>query len=135
MRYQRAVFAAGVAVGFIVGSRAGRERYDQIVKYSKKAWRSPPVQRASAAASAKAVDVSKAAAAKATNLTKSAAARAPKAARKAAGTARDRAGKINVPKVSLPRPGRFGTAHPDAASAGTEPSVNGNAHASRDYRD
>ena len=135
MRYQRAVFAAGVAVGFIAGSRAGRKRYDQMVKYSKKAWQSPPVQRASAALSAKAGDLGKSAASKATDLGKSAASKAPKAAR----TARARVVKINVPKVptpkvSIPRPSRFGGGHPDGAAAATQPSVNGNTH-SRDYRD
>jgi hypothetical protein len=136
MRYQRAVFAAGVAVGFIAGSRAGRERYDQIVKYSKNVMHSPPVQRASAAVSAKAADLSRSAAAKATDVTKSAAARAQRAARRA----RARIVKINVPKVptpkvSIPRPGRLGGAHPDGTPAVTQPSVNGNAHAPRDYRD
>jgi hypothetical protein len=45
MRY-RATFALGFAVGFIAGARAGRERYDQIVKYSRQLAENPTVQRA-----------------------------------------------------------------------------------------
>jgi hypothetical protein len=45
MRY-RATFALGFAVGFIAGARAGRERYDQIVKYGRQFTENPTVQRA-----------------------------------------------------------------------------------------
>jgi hypothetical protein len=131
MRYHRAAFAAGVVVGFIAGSRAGRERYDQIVAYSKKAWRSPPVQRSVTAVSGKATDLSKSAVAKASDLTKSAAAQAPEAARKAAGSARNRVGKIS----SVPRPGRFGVHDSQRAVDVTPPSVNGNSHAAHDFHD
>jgi hypothetical protein len=134
MRY-RVVFVAGVAVGFIVGSRAGRERYDQIVKYTRKAWQSPPVQRAYHASSAKAGDLSKSAVSsvvsKATDLSKSAKAKAPEVAR----TARDRAAKINVPGAPTPKeppagPGsRFRAASSAPASAPGQPPVNGSSHA------
>jgi hypothetical protein len=125
MRYHRAVFAAGVAVGFVAGSRAGRERYDQIVKYTRKAIQSPPARRATQAVSGKATELSKSAAAKAAVLTKSAASRAPKAAGSVARKARDKAkdtkdsvSKANVPKLKVPKVpvtrsgGRFGSAHP-----------------------
>jgi len=45
MRY-KAMFALGFAVGFIAGARAGRERYDQIMKYSRQLGENPTVQRA-----------------------------------------------------------------------------------------
>ncbi len=45
MRYKRAVFVAGAAVGFIAGSRAGRKPYDEMVRYTRKALQSPPAQR------------------------------------------------------------------------------------------
>jgi hypothetical protein len=134
MGYHRAAFAAGVAVGFIVGSRAGRERYDQIVRYAKKAWQSPPVQRAVTAASGKAGDLSKSAVTKATDLTRSAAAQAPDAARKAAGTARDRVSRMSAPKLPVPRPGWLGNTHAHPATV-TPPSVNGNSHTAHDYHD
>ncbi len=35
MRY-KATFLAGLAVGFVAGARAGRERYEQMVKASRK---------------------------------------------------------------------------------------------------
>jgi hypothetical protein len=125
MRYHRAVFAAGVAVGFVAGSRAGRERYDQIVKYTRKAIQSPPARRATQAVSGKATELSKSATAKAASLTKSAASRAPKAAGSVARKAKDKAKdtkdsvarasgpKLKVPKVPVTKAGaRFGSAHP-----------------------
>jgi hypothetical protein len=45
MRY-KATFALGFAAGFIAGARAGRERYDQIMKYSRQLAENPTVQRA-----------------------------------------------------------------------------------------
>ena len=58
MRY-RATFIAGFAVGFIAGARAGRERYDQIVKASRTVAENPAVQKAARAAGAKATELSK----------------------------------------------------------------------------
>jgi hypothetical protein len=58
MRY-RATFIAGFAVGFIAGARAGRERYEQIVKASRKVAENPTVQKATRAAGAKATELTK----------------------------------------------------------------------------
>ena len=58
MRY-RATFIAGFAVGFIAGARAGRERYDQIVKASRTVAENPAVQKAARAAGAKATELTK----------------------------------------------------------------------------
>ena len=49
MRY-RATFIAGLAVGFIVGARAGRERYEQMVKLGRKVAEHPAVRQATRAA-------------------------------------------------------------------------------------
>jgi hypothetical protein len=64
MRY-RATFLAGLAIGFVVGARAGRERYEQMKKAGRKIVESPPVQKATRAAGEKATEVSKAAGRKA----------------------------------------------------------------------
>jgi len=39
------MLAAGVA-GYVLGARAGRERYDQIVTQAQKLWTNPNVQKA-----------------------------------------------------------------------------------------
>ena len=58
MRY-RATFIAGFAVGFMVGARAGRERYEQIVKAGRQVAENPTVQKATRAAGAKATELTK----------------------------------------------------------------------------
>ncbi|MEV0585873.1 YtxH domain-containing protein [Nonomuraea sp. NPDC050310] len=45
MRY-RMVFAVGLAVGYVLGSRAGRERYEQIKRTAQRVADSPTVQEA-----------------------------------------------------------------------------------------
>ena len=60
MRY-RATFLAGLAIGFIAGARAGRERYEQMVKLARKTAENPTVQKATRAAGQKAADLGKAA--------------------------------------------------------------------------
>lgn len=37
----------GIGIGYVLGSRAGRERYEQIKATATKVWESDPVQRAS----------------------------------------------------------------------------------------
>ena len=61
----RITFLAGFAVGFVVGARAGRERYEQIVKLGRKAAENPTVRQATRAAGSKATELSKAAGQKA----------------------------------------------------------------------
>ncbi|MFV0434574.1 MAG: YtxH domain-containing protein [Leucobacter sp.] len=38
-------FVLGAAVGYVLGTRAGRERYEQIKSGTKKVWETAPVQR------------------------------------------------------------------------------------------
>lgn len=45
MRYRMA-FAAGLVVGYVLGSRAGRERYEQIKRAARRVADSPTVQEA-----------------------------------------------------------------------------------------
>jgi hypothetical protein len=91
MRY-RATFVAGLVVGFIAGARAGRERYDQIVKYTKQVTESPAVQKATSAVAAKATELGKTAAAKAPEFAKTAAATVSEQVPKMAATAKQKAG-------------------------------------------
>ena len=38
-------FVLGAAVGYVLGTRAGRERYEQIKRGANSVWQTPPVQR------------------------------------------------------------------------------------------
>jgi hypothetical protein len=91
MRY-RATFVAGLVVGFIAGARAGRERYDQIVKYTKQVAEHPAVQKATNTVATKATELGKTAAAKAPEFAKTAAATVSEQVPKMAATAKQRAG-------------------------------------------
>jgi len=124
MRYKRAVFAAGAAVGFIAGSRAGRKPYDRIVAYARKAMQSPPAQRAFKAASDQATAARKSAIAKAGDLSRSAASQMSKAVGSGARKAKDTAWP--------PARHRAGTMHSPTVDA---PSMNGNSHTAHDYLD
>lgn len=48
------VFAAGVGVGYVLGTRAGREKFDRMVAQARKAWESPTVQEAAGVVQAQA---------------------------------------------------------------------------------
>ena len=54
MHRYRIAFLSGVAVGFVVGARAGRERYEQIKKVARTAADNPAVQQAAGALQAQA---------------------------------------------------------------------------------
>jgi hypothetical protein len=57
MKLYRVTFAAGLAVGFVLGARAGRERYDQMVKLAKAARDNPTVQQAAGTIQAQATNL------------------------------------------------------------------------------
>jgi hypothetical protein len=61
----RITFLAGFAAGFVAGTRAGRERYEQMVKLGRKAVEHPAVRQATRAAGSKATELSKTAGQKA----------------------------------------------------------------------
>ena len=71
MRY-RAMFITGFAVGFVVGARAGRERYDQIVTYTKKVAGHPAVQKTTQTVTVKTTEYAKTAMSKAPDFAKTA---------------------------------------------------------------
>jgi hypothetical protein len=49
--------AAGFAAGYVLGSKAGRERYEQIVGASRRAWSNPTVQSTAGVLQAQASDL------------------------------------------------------------------------------
>jgi hypothetical protein len=77
MRY-RAMFIAGLAVGFVLGARAGRERYEQIVKYGHQVAGNPAVQKVTQTVTVKTTEYTKTAMSKAPDLVKTAGAQVPK---------------------------------------------------------
>jgi hypothetical protein len=90
MRY-KATFVMGFVAGFILGARAGRERYDQIVKYSRQIAEHPAVQKATSTVTTKATELGKTAVAKAPDLAKNAAATVSEQVPKMAATAKQKA--------------------------------------------
>ena len=48
------LFIGGLAAGFVLGARAGREKYEEIVVNAKKVWDHPTVQEAAGVAQAQA---------------------------------------------------------------------------------
>jgi hypothetical protein len=77
MRY-KAMFAVGFLVGWVFGARAGRERYDQLVKYGHQIAEHPTVQKATSTVSAKTSELTKTAVSKAPDFAKTAGAQVPK---------------------------------------------------------
>jgi len=49
----KAVLLIGVAVGYVLGARAGRQSYERIRATSQKVWHSPPAEEARAGVAAK----------------------------------------------------------------------------------
>jgi hypothetical protein len=54
----KAAFVIGLATGYVLGSKAGRERYDQIAKITKKVSENPSVKRSTDAVQAQATNLS-----------------------------------------------------------------------------
>lgn len=80
MRY-RVAFLGGLAVGFVLGARAGRERYEQIKQLAGRVAESPQAQQAAGAFQAQATGLAKTARQKVTDGLQD---RVPKVAGKAA---------------------------------------------------
>jgi hypothetical protein len=53
------MFFVGLAVGFVLGTRAGRERYEQMKTLARRATDNPAVQQAAGAAAAQASSLAK----------------------------------------------------------------------------
>ena len=67
MHRYRITFLSGLAAGFVLGARAGRERYDQIVRVGRRVADSPAAQQAAGAVQAQAAGLAKTAKQKVTD--------------------------------------------------------------------
>jgi hypothetical protein len=72
MRLYRISFVAGLAAGFVAGTRAGRERYDQMVKAAKQTRENPTFQQAASTVQTQATSLLSTAGQKAPKLASSA---------------------------------------------------------------
>jgi hypothetical protein len=61
MHRYRITFLSGLAAGFVLGARAGRERYEQIKRVGQRVAESPAAQQAAGAVQAQAAGLAKAA--------------------------------------------------------------------------
>ena len=107
MHKYRITFLSGLAAGFVLGARAGRERYEQIKRLSRKVTDSPAAQQAAGAVQAQAAGMAKAAKQKVTEQVQT---RAPKLT----GTAREKLGGLPGLKTkhqTMQGPGSNGSGH------------------------
>jgi hypothetical protein len=61
MRFNKITFLGGLAIGYVLGAQAGRERYDQLKRLAKKAAESPAMQQTAGALQAQATATAKSA--------------------------------------------------------------------------
>jgi hypothetical protein len=54
MRFSRITFVGGLAIGYVLGAQAGRERYEQLKRLARKAAESPAMQQTAGALQAQA---------------------------------------------------------------------------------
>ena len=67
MRFYRITFVGGLAIGYVLGAQAGRERYEQLKRLAKKAAESPAMQQTAGALQAQAQATARSAKDKAAN--------------------------------------------------------------------
>jgi len=108
MQRYRITFLSGLAVGFVLGARAGRERYEQLKRLGRRVADSPAAQQAAGAVQAQAAGLAKAARERVTNELHD---RVPRMA----GTARDKFGD-HVPGLRH----RNGSSRHSAGNGGAE---------------
>ena len=51
---RKLIFITGLGIGYVLGTRAGREKFDQMVAQARKFWESPTVQEAAGVVQAQA---------------------------------------------------------------------------------
>jgi hypothetical protein len=80
MRFYRISFIGGLAVGYVLGAQAGRERYEQLKQLARKAAESPAMQQTAGALQAQATATAKSAKDKATTSVRNSASKVTKRA-------------------------------------------------------
>jgi septal ring factor EnvC (AmiA/AmiB activator) len=111
MRAYRITFVGGLAIGYVLGAQAGRERYEQLKRLARKATESPAMQQTAGALQAQATSTAKTARSKATATVRSA---RDQAAAKVTTGMRKGSAKLTRHK---PEPGKAATAQAAAARA------------------
>src|SRR5262245_38923260 len=100
MRFYRISFVAGLAVGYVLGAQAGRERYEQLKQLARKAAESPAMQQTAGALQAQATATAKSAKDKATTSVRNRASkvtnRTPAAGRTGGGKRKSGSSRTNV---------------------------------------
>lgn len=92
----KAALVAGLGIGYVLGTRDGRERYEQIKAQATKAWNNPRVQETADKAQTKAQE----------------------AVKQAAGTAQDKVqDKVRGASGTKPTPGTVSASSPTQGSA------------------
>lgn len=111
------LFVAGLAVGYVLGTRAGRQRYEQIKLAAKNVWESEPVQWAAGQAQDAVADVADKAVAQARKVIAQVAGDQAKATRTKAAPAPARPTAEPALRGTSPMTGPITTIKPDAAAA------------------
>ncbi len=93
----RILFIVGLGIGYVLGARAGRPRYDQLKAKATEAWEDPRVQKVVSDTQDFIKETAPVAQEKVGAGTKAAVAGAQDAAAKAAGTAKDDSAKVAEP--------------------------------------
>ena len=92
MRLHRITLLAGLAIGYVLGAQAGRERYEQLRRLARKAADSPAMQQTAGALQAQASATAKSAKNKAMNTVRN---RASKVSTRRGGAAKGGTGKAS----------------------------------------
>ncbi len=119
MSRYRIAFLGGLVVGFILGARAGRERYEQMKKLARRTADSPAVQQAAGALQAQATGALKSATQKVTTEVQG---RVPRLAESARNKFGDRIpGQRGGPSAGIPDDGSPEAAGQPPFAATSEP--------------
>jgi hypothetical protein len=107
MRFYRISFIGGLAIGYVLGAQAGRERYEQLKGLAHKAAESPAIQQTAGALQAQATSTAKSAKDKATS------------------SVRKGASKVTSKRSADSGPGHRGRSESSASGNGAAPRTTG----------